>query len=840
MTESKRSPKTGSSTRDKKRPQRSHPLVAGDPEGIKRELVDLMTRFLAKEPDHATKRDWFSALAKLVRGYMGECWLETKRRAGEEKAKVVYYLSMEFLVGRSLRANLLNLGVEEVCSEALRKLGVQLEDLYDCECEAALGNGGLGRLAACVLEAMTTHDYPTYGYGIRYVYGMFRQRIEDGWQVEQPENWLAGGDPWEFPRFEVMFPIRFGGRVVQYEDHAGVVRSHWVDTDDIMALGHDMLVSGYGTDSVNSIRLWSAKSTREFDLRYFQEGCYAEAVRDKNETENLTRVLYPDDSTAKGRQLRLKQEYFFVSAALQDILAHYDAPYESLHERVVIQLNDTHPALAIPEMMRILVDVHEMDWEKAWEITSHTFAFTNHTLLPEALESWPVAMLEELLPRHLQIIYQINERFIQQVRLRAPRNTDIVSRVSLVGEHGERHIRMAHLAIVGSYRVNGVSRLHSTLLRNQVFADFDRLFPGRITSKTNGITPRRWLQLANPELSSLISSRIGSGWETHLERLEALLPLADDPAFGEELRAIKHNKKTKLAKLLNQHLKVGVDPSSMFDLQIKRIHEYKRQLLNVLGLITYYNRIRTHGNCDMVPRTVIFAGKAAPAYTMAKLMIKLINDVAAVINADPVVGELLKVAFVPNYDVSTAEDLIPAAELSQQISTAGTEASGTGNMKLALNGALTIGTRDGANIEIGEAVGEDNIFFFGLDIEEVARMRREGGYDPWACYHEQPELKEALDLLRNGHFSPDDPDRFRCVFDSLTNGGDTYMVLADFSSYMECQAKVDALYRDPVEWTRRAIRNIAKMGGFSCDRMVHEYADDIWNVKPLGSRKTRR
>jgi starch phosphorylase len=729
--------------------------------------------------------------------------------------------------------------VEEACRQALEPLGVDLPDLYECEHEAALGNGGLGRLAACFLEGLTTQGYPSFGYGIRYVYGMFKQRIEDGWQVEQPEIWLRGGDAWEFARYEAMYPIRFGGRIVEYRDHADVLRSQWVDTKDIMAMGHDMLVSGYRSDTVNSLRLWSAKSTQEFHLQYFNEGDYEKAVQEKNESENLTRVLYPNDSTLVGRRLRFKQEYFFISASLQDILARHGEALEVLPDRAAIQLNDTHPALAIPELMRILMDVHELEWEAAWDITRRTFSYTNHTLLPEALETWPVSMFEDLLPRHLQIIYRINDRFLKQVRQNATQDPGVLRRVSLIGEEGERHVRMAHLAIVGSHKVNGVSRLHADIMRSTVFADFDRLFPGRILGKTNGITFRRWLQLANPGLCSLISSRIGRGWENQLERLEELLDLAEDSGFQEEFRAVKLANKEQLAEQVRERLKVEIDPCSLFDLQVKRIHEYKRQLLNILAVIARYNRIRAGQHAGMVPRTVILAGKAAPSYFMAKRLIKLAHAVASTIAADPATQDLLRVVFVPNYDVSTAEDLIPAADLSEQISTAGTEASGTGNMKLALNGALTIGTRDGANIEIGDAVGEENIFFFGLDSSEAARLRREGSYDPWAYYNQQPELREALDMLRGGHFSPDEPDRFRCVFDSLTDGGDHYMVLADFAAYTECQERVDLTYRNPAEWTRMAIVNVARMGRFSCDRMVREYAEDIWNVKPLGSGKTR-
>ncbi len=815
----------------------NHALAQGDPERIRRELVDLLTRNFAQHPESAGNNDWFRALTRLVCGYLAECWLETRRRASEEGAKVVYYLSMEFLPGRSLKVNLINLGIEDACREALATAGVELDELFECESEAALGNGGLGRLAACFMEGLTTLDYAARGYGIRYVYGMFKQRILDGWQVEQPDIWLRGGDAWEFPRHETTYPIRFGGRLVEYRDCAGELRSHWADTDDIMAMPHDMMVSGYETETVNSIRLWSARSNQEFDLRYFHEGDYEGAVRDKNESENLTRVLYPDDSTAMGRELRLKQEYFCVSASIQDILARTDGALEQLPDRVAIQLNDTHPVLAIPELMRILIDVHEFEWRDAWDIAKRTFAYTNHTLLPEALETWPEAMLEKLLPRHLQIIHRINDEFMDHVRLRAPTDPEMLERVSIIGERGERHVRMAYLAIVGSHKVNGVSNLHTEIMRGQVFADFDHLYPGRILAKTNGITQRRWLEVANPELATLITERIGSGWQTRPERLEELLPLAEDAAFRAEFAAVKYRNKQRLAQRIYSELRISVDPHSLFDVQIKRVHEYKRQLLNALGLIAWLNRIRDADGADIVPRTVIFGGKAAPSYFLAKRVIKLIHSVASVIDADPVAREILKVVFIPNYDISTAEEVIPAAELSQQISTAGTEASGTGNMKLALNGALTIGTRDGANVEIGEAVGEENVFFFGLTSDEVERLRSEGDYSPWALYHEQPELRRALDMVRDGYFSPDEPDRFRCIFDALTDGGDPFMVMADFAAYLECQSRVDAAYRNREQWTRSAIINVAGMGPFSCDRMVHEYAEDIWEVKPLGSEQ---
>jgi starch phosphorylase len=817
---------------------RANPILDTDPDGLKQALIDRLIRHVATDPCGATKWEWFTALSDLVRGYMAENWLETRRRCAREDAKVVCYLSLEFLLGRSLRNHLTNLGLEDRCRSALQRLDVELDDLYECESEAALGNGGLGRLAACVIESLATQGYPAYGYGIRYVYGMFRQSIEDGWQIEQPENWLsAAGDPWEFQQLHVNYTIPFGGHVVEHRDGDGGIRVQWADTDDILASAYDMLVSGYGNETVNSIRLWSARSAREFDLRYFHEGNYHKAVSEKNESENLSRVLYPDDTTYEGRQLRFKQEYFFVSASLQDIVSRHVERYGSVHDlpdRISIQLNDTHPALAVPELMRLLIDDHGISWEEAWDIGTRTFSYTNHTLLPEALESWPVSLFEKLLPRHLKIVYEINDWLARQVELRAPEDAEMREAVAIIEEHGELRIRMANLAIVGSHKVNGVSALHAELMRTGIFAAFDRLFPGRIIGKTNGITPRRWLVQANRKLSSLISAHIGSGWETRLERIGELLPLAGDDDFQEEFLEIKRANKERLATIIEQRLGVAIDPHSMFDMQIKRIHEYKRQTLNVLQLIARYNRIRDGGGSDLVPHTVIFGGKAAPGYFIAKRIIKLITSVASAIEADPLARELLKVVFVPNYDVTWAEQLIPAADLSQQLSTAGTEASGTGNMKLALNGALTIGTRDGANIEIGKEVGEDSIFFFGLRIDEVAQLRREGDYDPWCVYREQPELRRALDMLRDGYFSPNDRDLFRPIFDTLTGGGDHYFVLADFAAYIERLDDVDAVYRDPAEWNRRAITNVAKVGRFSCDRMVREYAEDVWNVEPLG------
>ncbi len=673
-----------------------------------------------------------------------------------------------------------------------------------------------------------------YGYGIRYEFGLFYQDIESGAQVEHPDTWLRYGNPWELPRPEVLFPVRFGGRTVQVTDHTGRRRCHWVDADTVLAMACDTPVPGYGTRTVNNLRLWSAKASRDFNLQQFNEGNYFKAVEEKTESENLSKVLYPDDSTPAGRELRLKQQYFFVSASLQDIVQRFlesGAPFDAFPDQVAIQLNDTHPAVGIPELMRLLLDVHELEWDRAWDLTRRTFAYTNHTLMPEALETWPVALFERVLPRHLEIIYEINHRFLTEVRRRHPGDVERARRLSIVDEHGGRRIRMAHLAIVGSHHVNGVSQLHTDLMRTSVFADFDALRPGAFVSITNGITPRRWLQHANPGLAALVTARLGAGWMKDLRQLDRLAPLAEDPAFRAHFLAVKRDNKARLAQLVRERVGLELHVDSMFDIQVKRMHEYKRQLLNLLHVVARYNRIRDGRVAGLAPRTVIFSGKAAPGYAFAKLVIRLIHGVADVVNHDPLVGTLLKVVFIPNYNVSNAEIIIPACDLSEQISTAGTEASGTGNMKLALNGALTIGTLDGATLEMARDVGDENIFIFGLRAAEVAE-RRAAGYDPWAIYHGHDELRRALDMIAGGHFSPTEPARFRPVFDRLTAQGDHFLLLADFAAYLECQDRVDAAYLRPDDWARRAILNVAGMGGFSSDRTVADYARLIWNVTP--------
>jgi starch phosphorylase len=810
-------------------------ITGTDSASIKQSFVDRLTYSVAKDSITATDRDWFFTAAYVARDRMIDRWMETMRRYYDEDAKRIYYFSMEFLMGRTLMNSLHNLGFDEQYRQALKEIGVDLDRVREVEQDAALGNGGLGRLAACFLDSMATLELPGYGYGIRYEYGMFAQRIENGRQVEHPDNWLRYGNPWEFARPEVLYQVKFHGRVVQYQDEKGIDRYYWIDTDDVMAMAFDTPIPGYGTTTVNNMRLWAAKATRDFELRYFNEGDYIKAVADKNESENLSKVLYPNDTTEMGRELRLKQQYFFVCASLQDVFyrhsKHHEG-FESLPDKVAIQLNDTHPSIAIAEVMRVLVDLHHLEWSKAWDITTRTFAYTNHTLMPEALETWTVALFGKLLPRHLQIIYEINHRFLKDVMHKYPGDNELLKRMSIIDEGGGRRIRMAHLAIVGSHKVNGVAQIHTELMKQTIFADFDRFYPGKIVNMTNGITPRRWLNQANPRLAELISSRIGRDWVKDLSQLKRLIPFAEDAKFRNEFAAVKLANKVRFAALLKQKTNIEVNVNSLFDVQIKRIHEYKRQLLNVLHIVTLYNRIRHNPAVDFVPRTVIFGGKAAPGYVMAKLVIKLINDVADIVNNAPQVAGRLKVVFVPNYDVSTAEDMIPAADLSEQISTAGTEASGTGNMKLALNGALTIGTLDGANIEIGEEVGADNIFIFGLNAAEVAKIKSDG-YQSWQYYYANAELREVLDMIGSGFFSPDDPNRFKPIVDGLLQHNDHYLLLADYAAYIACQEKVDLAYRNEALWVKSAILNVANMGKFSSDRTISQYAQQIWEAKSV-------
>jgi starch phosphorylase len=806
-----------------------------DRESLRRSLLHHLVHALGRDPLTATARDWFNAAAASMRERLMERWMETERSYAATDAKRVYYLSMEFLTGRLLSNGLLNMGAYQPFREALSDLELDMDRICDLEADAALGNGGLGRLAACFLDSMATLSLPGYGYGIRYEYGLFKQGIEKGCQVEQPDDWLRWGNPWELPRPETLYTVRFGGRVVEHRDEKGMPCSQWEDTDDVTAMAFDTPVPGYDTTTVNNMRLWSARASRDFNLKYFQQGNYHKAVERKNDAENISRVLYPDDSTENGRELRLRQQYFFVCASLQDILRRFAAQHSNLDElpdKVAIQLNDTHPSLAIPELMRVLLDVHRLDWDRAWDITRQTFSYTNHTLMPEALETWPVRLFERVLPRHLQIVYEINHRFLQQVRRCDPADTERVRRMSIVDEQDGRRLRMAHLATVGSHRVNGVSRIHTNLMKKTIFADFDRCWPQKIVNVTNGITPRRWLNQANPGLSALVTEFIGSNWTRDLSAIGRLAPLSDYQDFRRQFREVKRANKQRLAAFVKDALNLTIDPASMFDVQIKRFHEYKRQLLNVLHVVIRYNRIRDGRGSSMAPRTVIFSGKAAPGYAMAKLIIELIHSVADVVNHDPAVGDRLKVAFIPDYSVSNAERIVPAADLSEQISTAGTEASGTGNMKLALNGALTMGTLDGANIEMKAEVGDDNIFIFGMTADEVISRRR-AGYNPWDVYGCNQEVRQALDMIASGRFSAGGRNQFRSIFDALTIHGDQFLVLADCASYLAAQDRADALYRDGEEWARRAILNVAAMGKFSSDRAVHEYAETIWQVRPV-------
>jgi starch phosphorylase len=799
-------------------------------DALRRSISNRLMYGVGKDSVTAQPRDWLHAAELAVRDRLVARWMRTTRQQYEQDVKRVYYLSMEFLIGRTFTNALLALGIYDEVRDALAGLGVDINTLENLEPDAALGNGGLGRLAACFLDSMATVGIPGFGYGIRYEYGMFRQTIVDGNQVETPDYWLRAGNPWEFPRPEVVYLVHFGGRTVQYDD-----RTEWIETEHVNAMAYDTVIPGFATTATNTLRLWSARATDEFDLSAFNQGDYRRAVEAKNTSEHVSRLLYPDDSTQAGRELRLRQEYFFVSATMQDLIRRYQRTHSHfgrLAEKVAVHLNDTHPVLAIPELMRLLVDTHHVPWDKAWKLVQQMFSYTNHTLMPEALETWDVEMLARLLPRHLEIIFDINAQFLKQVTEKFGRDVDLIRRISLVDEYGQRRVRMAHLAIVASHKVNGVSKLHSQLMTQNIFSDFARMYPERFTNVTNGITPRRWLAQASPSLSSLIDARLGPRWRTDLFELGRLREWRDDPEFRQAFHDAKFASKLTLVERAKREAGAIIDPHALFDLQVKRIHEYKRQLLNILHVIVRYNRIREEPELDWTPRVVMFAGKAASAYKMAKNIIKLINDVAKKVNADPLIGDRLKVGFIPNYGVSVAELIIPAADLSEQISMAGTEASGTGNMKLALNGALTIGTLDGANIEICDAVGRENMFVFGHSTDEIESLRA-AGYRPRHIYEHNPELKLALDQIRLGHFSPDEPHRFYDIFHTLVDWGDHYMVLADFDSFDKTQAEVDAKFLDKEAWTRSAIENVAGMGIFSSDRTIGEYAKEIWHVEPL-------
>ncbi|MFJ5510397.1 glycogen phosphorylase [Pectobacterium jejuense] len=799
-------------------------------EALKHSIAYKLMFSVGKDPSIANKHDWLNATLLAVRDRMVERWLRSNRAQLSQDVRQVYYLSMEFLLGRTLSNALLAMGLYDDLKAALDGMGLELDDLLQEENDPGLGNGGLGRLAACFLDSLATMALPGRGYGIRYEYGMFKQNIVNGRQAESPDYWLEYGNAWEFPRHSTRYKVRFGGRIQQEGS-----KMRWLETEEVIACAYDQIIPGFDTDATNTLRLWGAQASNEINLGKFNQGDYFAAVEDKNHSENVSRVLYPDDSTYSGRELRLRQEYFLVSATVQDILNRHwmmHKTYSNLAEKFAIHLNDTHPVLAIPELMRLLIDEHKFKWIEAWTVVRKVFSYTNHTLMQEALETWPVDMLGKILPRHLQLIFEINEHFLEYVQKEAPDDNELLARVSIIDENNGRKVRMAWLAVVASHKVNGVSELHSDLMVQSLFADFARLFPNRFCNKTNGVTPRRWLALANPSLSKLLDDTIGQTWRTDLSQLSELKQHIDYPAFVQKISKVKLKNKVRLATYMAETLNIVVNPESLFDVQIKRIHEYKRQLLNVLHVITLYNRIKDDPEVERVPRVVIFAGKAASAYYMAKHIINLINDVAKVINNDPTLHDRLKVVFIPNYSVSLAQLIIPAADLSEQISLAGTEASGTSNMKFALNGALTIGTLDGANVEMLEHIGEENMFIFGNTAEQVEALRQ-NGYNPRQYYDQDEELRRVLTQITTGVFSPDDSRRYSDLFDSLVNFGDYYQLLADYRSYVDTQDRVDELYEKKDEWARCAVQNIANMGYFSSDRTIGEYAEDIWNIKPI-------
>lgn len=800
---------------------------------IKDSFIKHLLYTMAKDQYSATNLDLYKSISLSVKDQLVKRWIRTQQTYYEVDAKRIYYLSMEFLMGRALGNSLINLNLWDQAHQEIHEIGYNLEELQEIEWDAGLGNGGLGRLAACYLDSMATLQLPAYGYGIRYEYGIFFQHIRDGYQIETPDNWLRYGSVWEIERPEYLYPVKFFGKVAEVPQTDGNgVNYEWVDAQEVMAMAYDTPIPGYGNNTVNNLRLWAAKSTRDFDFEYFNHGDYIKAVQDKQKTETISKVLYPNDNVLQGKELRLKQEYFFVSATLQDIIrrflkAHKD--FKEFPDKVAIQLNDTHPAIAVPDLMRILIDQYDLTWDDAWDITTRTFAYTNHTIMPEALEKWPVSLMESLLPRHMSIIYEINQRHLNAIRSKFPGDNDRLRRMSLIEEGPDRMVRMAYLAIVGSHSVNGVAALHTDLLKKVLFKDFTELYPDRFQNVTNGITQRRWLRKCNQQLSTLINENIGEGWVTDLYQLKKLAPCADNADFRQRWRAIKRDNKEALAEQIARLTGIKVNLDSMFDVQVKRLHEYKRQLLNCLHVIHMYNRIKDNPNVDFVPRTVLFGGKAAPGYFQAKLIIKLINSVADVVNRDPALQNLLRVVFLPNYCVSMAEKIMPAADLSEQISTAGFEASGTGNMKFALNGALTIGTLDGANIEIKEEVGDPNIFIFGLTAEEVMAYKR-NGYNPREYLDRNAELRRIIEMISSGFFSPWSPELFKPITDSLLNQ-DTYMLFADFDAYLKCQERVSQAYKDAENWTRMSILNVAGMGKFSSDRSIQEYAKNIWSAK---------
>ena len=784
-------------------------------------------------PRLATERDYYQAVAYTVRDRLMQRWLSNATNLLNTPGRAVCYLSAEFLLGPHLGNALLNLGIRDEVAEALDSLGYKLDKLIELEPEPGLGNGGLGRLAACFMDSLASLQIPAFGYGLRYEFGIFRQLIENGWQVERTDKWLSQGNPWEIVRPEYAYDVGFGGHTRSYRDEQGNLRVHWQPDSVVRGVAYFTPIPGYRVNSVNMLRLWAAETSDTFDFGSFNAGDYYGAVEQKVASETLTKVLYPNDEPVQGKQLRLQQQYFLVSCSLQDLIrlnSFRGYGPEALHEKFAIQLNDTHPALAIPELMRLLLDIYRMTWEAAWEVTTRTFAYTNHTLLPEALETWPLPMFQSLLPRHLEIIQEINRRFLQEVGSRFPGDAGKTQAMSILDDHGSGAVRMANLATVGSFSVNGVSALHTELLKDSVMRDFYQLYPDRFNNKTNGVTPRRFIGLANPELAQLISSRIGDGWITELEQLQRLESLADDEEFQAQWRAVKAARKRVAAERARSSMDIDVDIDSMFDVQVKRIHEYKRQHLAVLHAVHLYRRLKENPELDIAPRTVVFGGKAAPGYFMAKLIIKLINSVAEVVNSDPEVRDKLRLVFIPNFNVTTSQNIYPAADLSEQISTAGKEASGTGNMKFSMNGALTIGTLDGANVEIREAVGEENFFLFGLTTDDIHALHQTG-YRALDHYEQNPALRDVLDMIASGHFSRGDSALFQPLVDSLKYH-DEYFLLADFQSYIDCQEQVSRAWADQHRWTRMSILNTARMGYFSSDRTILDYSRDIWQVQP--------
>ena len=803
-------------------------------ETLRRALADHLYYIQGKLPEYASLNDFYLALAFVVRDRLMPRWLYSRRNYLQPETRIVSYLSAEFLLGPHLENNLINLGIQTEVRQAVEESGLNFDEIVQQEEEPGLGNGGLGRLAACYMDSLSSLEIPALGYGIRYEFGIFDQDIRDGWQVEMTDKWLQFGNPWEIARPNFAVTVKFGGHTESYIDNEGQYRVRWVPDQIVKGIPYDTPITGYQVNTVNTLRLWKSEAPESFDFQTFNVGNYYGAVDQKIVSENISKVLYPNDEQVQGKELRLMQQFFFVSCALQDMIRIHTSSgrrLDTFHEKFAVQLNDTHPAIGVAELMRLLIDEHYMPWDTAWDITRQTFAFTNHTLLPEALEKWSVDLFGRILPRHLVIVYEINRRFLEQVRLKFMGDEGHLARLSLIDESGDRYVRMANLACVGSYSINGVAALHTELVKTTILKDFYDLSPEKFNNKTNGVTPRRWMVQSNPRLAHLISSKIGDSWINHLDELRGLEGYADDPAFRHEWRHIKLSIKRDLAKHIQKRTGITVNPESMFDVQVKRIHEYKRQHLNVLHIITLYNRIKANPDIDITPRTFIFGGKAAPGYAIAKLMIKFITSVGKVVNNDPDVRDRLKVVFLPDYNVTFGQRVYPAAELSEQISTAGKEASGTGNMKFSMNGALTIGTLDGANIEIRDEVGAENFFLFGLKTTEVLELKAQG-YHPWDYYASNPTLKQVIDLIASGHFSHGDTELFRPLLDNLLHH-DPFLLLADYQSYVDCQDQVSHAYRHQENWTRMSILNTARTGQFSSDRSIREYCEDIWKVKPL-------